>query len=99
MTVQTLAPADNPFHNDPEYYQGRADAYDDSDTRTVDQMIVLGGMAADYAVLPYALGYMDAVIELRLHMEASKPEQIDQEQTRLARKQGRERSARHTFRQ
>ncbi len=70
MTLHTFTlTTDNSTHN-PDYYQGRADAYDDSHTRTVDQMVVLAGTAADYAHLDYALGYMDRVIELRLETEA-----------------------------
>lgn len=52
--------------DDPAYYEGRADAYDDSKTRTVTEMVVLASMAIDFASLPYALGYFDRVTELRM---------------------------------
>ena len=70
MTIQTITQATNGFSADPDYSRGRADAYDASHTRTVDEMTVLAGMAADHATLPYALGFMDRVIELRLELDA-----------------------------
>ncbi|MFK0288289.1 hypothetical protein ACIQVL_48630 [Streptomyces sp. NPDC090499] len=70
MTTQTIDLATNGFAHDPDYSRGRADAYDASRTRTNDQMTVLAGMAADHATLPYALGFMDRVIELRLEQDA-----------------------------
>lgn len=66
MTVQTITPATNPFANDPDYYLGRADAYDHSHDRTVDQMVALMSMAIDHATTAYASGYADRVIEYRL---------------------------------
>ncbi|RIH58111.1 hypothetical protein D3C59_37280, partial [Streptomyces sp. SHP22-7] len=70
MTIQTLTTTHDPYRSHPDYYRGRADAYDDSHTRTVDQMaLVLMGMAIDYATLPYAHGYADRVNELRLELD------------------------------
>ncbi|MGW2740550.1 hypothetical protein ACWC4D_40955 [Streptomyces sp. NPDC001288] len=70
MTIQTIAPATNGFSAHPDYALGRADAYDASHTRTNDEMTVLAGAAADHANLPYAFGFMDRVIELRLETDA-----------------------------
>ncbi|MFI6653250.1 hypothetical protein ACIBI8_37380 [Streptomyces sp. NPDC050529] len=55
---------------DPDYYNGRADAYDDSAQLTLDHLTVRAGIHADYAHLPYALGYMDRVLELRMEHDA-----------------------------
>lgn len=96
MTVQTIAPTGFDHTNDPDYYRGRADAYDDSQTRTVDEMVVLAGMAIDYASIPYAQGYTARVNELRLELDAVAPMEMELAQTWLARKQGRETSTRHT---
>jgi hypothetical protein len=70
MSLMTIAPATGNYGDDPDYYTGRADAYDDSATRTVDQMVVLASMAVDYASIPYALGYLDRVTELRRELDA-----------------------------
>lgn len=70
MTTMTLAPAFGNYADDPDYAIGRADAYDDSHTRTVDQLIALASMAVDYASIPYALGYLDRVSELRRETDA-----------------------------
>lgn len=96
MTIQTIAPAVSPYANDPEYFLGRADAYDDSATRTVDQMVVLMGMAIDYASIPYASGYSDRVTELRLELDVVAGAESELAQTWMARKQGRETSTLHT---
>ncbi|MFD8899864.1 hypothetical protein [Streptomyces ardesiacus] len=85
----------DPYRNHPDYYRGRADAYDDSHTRTVDQMVVLMSMAIDYATLPYAHGYADRVSELRLEQDAVAPMEMEIAQTIHARKQGREKSTLH----
>lgn len=95
MTIQTLTTTHDPYRNHPDYYRGRADAYDDSHTRTVDQMVVLMGMAIDYATLPYAHGYADRVNELRLELDAVAPMEMEIAQTTHARKQGREKSTLH----
>jgi hypothetical protein len=70
MTTMTIAPATGNYADDPDYYAGRADAYDDTAGRTLDELIVLAGMAVDYASIPYALGYLDRVTELRLESDA-----------------------------
>jgi hypothetical protein len=99
MTTMTLAPATGGFSdNHPDYYLGRADAYDDARTRTVDELVVLAGMAIDYATIPYAQGYTARVTELRLELDAVAPMEMELAQTWLTRKQGREHStltARH----
>jgi hypothetical protein len=94
MTIQTLAPT-NSAHDDLDYYRGRADAYDHSHTRTIDEMVVLASMAIDHATLPYAMGYTDRVTELRLELDAVAPMEMELAQTWLARRQGREQSTRH----
>jgi hypothetical protein len=95
MSLMTLAPDTNPYANDPDYYRGRADAYDDSHTRTVDELVALTGMAIDYASIPYALGYFDRVAELRMETDAVSAAEAELAQTWLARKQGRETSTLH----
>ncbi|MFD5848332.1 hypothetical protein [Streptomyces chartreusis] len=96
MTIATIAPASANYSQDPDYFRGRADAYDDSRTRTVDQMVVLAGMAIDYASIPYALGYFDRVTELRMETDAVSAAEAELAQTSLARKQGRDTSRLHT---
>lgn len=95
MSLMTFTTAATPFSNDPEYARGRADAYDDSKTRTVDEMVALMGMAIDYASIPYALGYSDRVTELRMETDAVSAAESELAQTWLARKQGRETSTLH----
>ncbi|WP_329376190.1 hypothetical protein [Streptomyces sp. NBC_01483] len=94
MTMQTIAPIGFDHTRDPDYFHGRADAYDDVQTLTLDELVIRSGAATDYASLPYALGYSAVVIELR--MEADDESEIAQ--TWLARKQGREKSTLHTAR-
>jgi hypothetical protein len=77
MTTMTLAPATGGFAHHPDYYRGRADAYDDSHTRTLDQLVVLAGAAIDYATVPYAQGYTDRVTELRLELDAVAPMEME----------------------
>lgn len=96
MSLMTVAPANNPYANDPDYYLGRADAYDHSATRTVDEMVALMGMAVDYASLPYASGYSDRVTELRLETDVVAGAESELAQTTLARKQGRATPTLHT---
>lgn len=98
MTTMTFQSNAGQQGEHPDYYLGRADAYDDSHTRTVDEMVALMGMAVDYATEPYARGYSDRVIELRLELDAVAPMEMELAQTWLARKQGRERSTLHTTR-
>lgn len=68
MTTMTIAVV-NTDEQDP-YYAGRADAYDDSATLTIEQLVVRAGTYADYANVMYALGYMDRVIEFRMERDA-----------------------------
>lgn len=96
MTTLTIAPTTGPFDADPDYCQGRADAYDDSHTRTVDQMVVLLSMAVDHAPVRYAQGYAARVTELRLELDVVAAAESELAQTWLARKQGRETSTLHT---
>jgi hypothetical protein len=72
MSLMTLAPAADGFSaDDLDRAAGRADAYDDSKTLTVDELIVRAGANTDYhPSLAYALGYMDRVIEFRLELDA-----------------------------
>lgn len=95
MTTMTIAPTSSAAEH-PDYYAGRADAYDDSATRTVDEMVVLASMAIDYASIPYARGYRDRVTELRMETDMVTAAEAELAQTWLARKQGRERSTLHT---
>jgi hypothetical protein len=92
MTTMTIAPTGFDHTRDPDYFHGRADAYDDAQTLTLDELVIRSGAATDYASLPYALGYSAVVIEIR--MEADDESEIAQ--TWLARKQGREKSTLHT---
>lgn len=94
MTIHSIESATSNLKH-PDYYNGRADAYDDSHTRTVDEMVALMGMAIDYASIPYAQGYSDRVTELRLELDAVAPMEMELAQTWLARKQGRETSTLH----
>ncbi|MEU7338640.1 hypothetical protein [Streptomyces sp. NPDC007074] len=94
MTVTTIAPIGFDHTRDPDYFHGRADAYDDAQTLTLDELIIRSGAATDYASLPYALGYSAVVIETRMEADA----EVEIAQTWWARKQGRETSTRHTNR-
>ena len=94
MSIQTIASTIGDRPKDPDYYAG-ADAYDDSQTRTVDEMVALMGMAIDYASIPYAQGYSDRVTELRLELDVVSAAESEIAQTTLARKQGRETSSLH----
>ncbi|RIH58280.1 hypothetical protein D3C59_36205 [Streptomyces sp. SHP22-7] len=58
-------------------------------------MVVLMGMAIDYATLPYAHGYADRVNELRLELDVVAGAESEVAQTWMARKQGREKSTFH----
>ncbi|TXS42087.1 hypothetical protein, partial [Streptomyces sp. t39] len=50
---------------DPDYAAGRADAYDDHHTHTLDQLINRGAHYIEHADIYRAYGYMDLVWELR----------------------------------
>ncbi|MGW2384351.1 hypothetical protein [Streptomyces sp. NPDC001658] len=98
MTTATLTTTNAGHGEHPDYYRGRADAYDDSATRTPDQMVALAAMAIDYASIPYARGYADRVTEYRLETDVVAGAESELAQTWLARKQGRQRSTLHTRR-
>lgn len=70
MSLMTFAPDTNRFANDPEYAAGRADAYDDETTLTIDALRARGALYAEHAHLLRALGYMDRVAELRREQAA-----------------------------
>jgi hypothetical protein len=72
MSLMTFDLVNGGFAGDPAHAAGRADAYDDAKTLTVDQLVIRAGMHADYHPnLPYAVGYMDHVIEIRLSLDVS----------------------------
>ncbi|MFB9558593.1 hypothetical protein ACFFTP_30985 [Streptomyces roseoviridis] len=54
----------------PEYAAGRADAYDDETTLTLDQLAARAALYAEHAHLLRALGYADRVLEKRLEQIA-----------------------------
>lgn len=83
MSLMTLGPAIT-GGQDPAYYTGRADAYDDSNTLTIDHLTIRAGIHADYAHLPYALGYMDRVIEFRMERDAVTAAETELAHTDLA---------------
>jgi len=97
MSLMTFTSMNDGFTNDPAHYIGRADAYDDAHTLTLDQLTIRAGMYADHhPALAYAMGYMDRVIEMRLELDAVAAAESELAQTWLARKQGREQSTLHT---
>ncbi|MET8571832.1 hypothetical protein [Streptomyces sp. NPDC004783] len=97
MTMQTFNLITNGYNGDPAHSIGRADAYDDSHTHTIEQLVVRAGLYADHHPnLAYAIGYMDRVIEFRLEQDAVAAAESELAQTWLARKQGRETSTLHT---
>lgn len=70
MTTMTLAPADGDFHANPRSI-GRADAYDDATTMTLDELVVRASAYVDFhPVIDYARGYIDRILELRLELDA-----------------------------
>lgn len=70
MTLMTFNLVNGGFAGYPAHSIGRADAYDDAKTLTVDQLVVRAGMYADHhPSLAYAIGYMDHVIEIRLEQD------------------------------
>lgn len=70
MSLMTTALAGRPFDGDPGYAEGRADAYDDAELLTIDQLAARAAEYGEYADLPRAFGYMDAVLEYRLGRDA-----------------------------
>lgn len=86
----TVTPATGGFSNTPTYFEGRADAYDDSKTLTLAELVVRAGANADFhPSLAYALGYMDRVIELRLEGDAVTAAEFELAYTDLPRKEAR----------
>jgi hypothetical protein len=72
MSLMTFDLVNGGFAGDPAHTAGRADAYDDAKTLTVEQLTVRAGMYADHhPSLAYAIGYMDFVIELRLELDVT----------------------------
>ncbi|MFF8610833.1 hypothetical protein ACF06X_33545 [Streptomyces sp. NPDC015346] len=69
MSELTLTTPVGGYRHDPEYAAGRADAYDDSHTRTLDELIAIGAQYVDHAHLLRALGYCDRITELRMERE------------------------------
>jgi hypothetical protein len=97
MTTPTTT--SSPFSTNPDFARGRADAYDDSAKHHpavvqshAELVLDLITPASSQAERLYAAGYARAALEaMQSHIE-----QADKEQTRLARKQGRETSTLHT---
>ncbi|MYW49637.1 hypothetical protein [Streptomyces sp. SID161] len=72
MTLMTFSLVNGGFAGDPAHSIGRADAYDDAKTLTLEQLVVRAGTYADYHPgLAYAVGYMDHVIEIRLEQDVT----------------------------
>ncbi|MFF2411815.1 hypothetical protein [Streptomyces sp. NPDC058092] len=71
MTTMTIALADTDGQ-DPAYYAGRADAYDDHRAGTdLDTLIVrLGYLMNAHPDLAYVTGYADRVLEIRAETAA-----------------------------
>lgn len=70
MTLMTFNIVNGGFAGDPAHNIGRADAYDDAKTLTLEDLTVRAGTYADFhPSLAYAVGYMDRVIELRLETD------------------------------
>jgi hypothetical protein len=69
MTTMTLAP--QPVGDPDPYYAGRADAYDDSATLTIDELNVRAALHGDYHPdVMYVLGYHDRLLEFRMETTA-----------------------------
>lgn len=72
MSLMTFDLVSGGFSGDPAHAAGRADAYDDAKTLTVERLVVRAGMYADHhPSLAYAIGYMDHVIEMRLEADVT----------------------------
>ncbi|MEU6979666.1 hypothetical protein [Streptomyces sp. NPDC046371] len=70
MSIQTTTPLAHSYARDPEYAAGRADAYDDETTLTLEQLAARAALYAEHAHLLRALGYADRVLEKRLEHDA-----------------------------
>lgn len=82
MTAMTI---DTNGTSEPDpYYAGRADAYDDSATLTIPELIVRAWLYADHHPdLMYTLGYMDRLLELRRENAAVKEAETELAHTDL----------------
>ncbi|MEV5915789.1 hypothetical protein AB0M00_43770 [Streptomyces chartreusis] len=103
MTIATVTPAGSAFSTDPFYCLGRADAHDEAaamplEAITAHAELLLDHLGPDASVAQrlYTAGYARRAAELVDEHLATVNAQSDQEQTRLARKQGRETSPLHT---
>ena len=77
MTTMTLAPAFDGFAGDPQYAQGRADAYDDETAGlTLDELSARAVQYAEHAPILAAFGYTDRVLEIRTEHAARTDAQI-----------------------
>jgi hypothetical protein len=108
MTITDIAPGPSPFSTNPDFARGRADAYDDAQRHHAASVQVNAQLALDF-ITPastiqermYAAGYGHSALEnMRSHLaaEAVRTAQIEEAQTWLARKQGRQTSTLHTRR-
>lgn len=72
MTTMTLAPAAEGFSDDElARFAGRADAYDDETTVTLDELVIRARWIAElHPSLPYAEGYNAYVQGVQQHMNA-----------------------------
>jgi len=70
MSLMTTALNSSPFDGDPAYTEGRADAYDDAELLTIDQLTARAAQYGEHADLPRAFGYMDTVLEARMLHDA-----------------------------
>lgn len=71
MSLMTIAPAADGPAEIAQYLEGRADAYGDSRTLTLDALRARAGQyIAHHPSLAAAHGYSDCVLELRLQAEA-----------------------------
>ncbi|MEU9998060.1 hypothetical protein [Streptomyces sp. NPDC050848] len=66
MSELTLTAVPGGYRHDPEYAAGRADAYDDSHDRTLDELATIAAQYVEHAHLLRALGYCDRVTEVRM---------------------------------
>ena len=70
MTTMTLTPT-NLGDQDPAYYAGRADAYDDAAHLTIHELNVRTSLYIDlHPNIHYAAGYADRVLEIRMEQAA-----------------------------
>ncbi|MFI0929665.1 hypothetical protein ACH4TP_37940 [Streptomyces sp. NPDC021012] len=70
MSIETTTTTTGTYATDPEYAAGRADAYDDETTLTLDQLAARAALYAEHGHLLRALGYADRVLEKRMEQLA-----------------------------